>query len=436
MESVESLLPSLRQNPWALTTVQLVLLVLVVWLSSLVTKSLLLKGIGRAMRSMPGRWYDALIGHRVIPRLADVVPALVVHYGIAFVEGVPATAITVVRGVAGAYVVFTLALALSHALTAIGVIYEQSDPERAQSRPIKGYLQLTRIGIFMVAGILVVAALFNRDPLLLLSGLGAMTAVLMLVFKDTLLSFVASVQLSAHDMLRVGDWIEMPQLNADGDVIDISLHTVKVRNWDKTITMIPTWRLISESYKNWRGMFESGGRRIKRALYIDQSSVRFLSDEERDSLDRLVLLRGYLEKKRAELAEYNARLREQGLDPLNERRVTNIGTFRAYVSNYIANHPHINKDMIHMVRQLQPGPQGLPLEVYCFTASTQWVVHEGVQADIFDHLYAILPQFGLRAFQSPSGADITQGVAVLSGRGGGAALPLAPGPGPRGAPEP
>lgn len=405
------------------------LLALVVWLSSVVAKSLLLKAIGRAMRSMPGRWHDALIGHRVIPRLADVVPALVVHYGIAYVDGLPPLAVTLVRGVAGAYVVFTLALALSHALTAIGVIYEQSDPERAQARPIKGYLQLARIGIFMVAGILIVAVLFNRDPLLLLSGLGAMTAVLMLVFKDTLLSFVASVQLSANDMLRVGDWLEMPQFNADGDVIDISLHTVKVQNWDKTITMIPTWRLISESYKNWRGMFESGGRRIKRALYIDQNSVRFLEDWERDSLDRLVLLKGYLEKKRAELAAYNAQLRAQGIDPLNERRVTNIGTFRAYVTSYIANHPQINKDMIHMVRQLQPGPQGLPLEVYCFTSSTQWQVYENVQADIFDHLYAILPQFGLRAFQNPSGTDIAQGLTALSGRQMRHGLPLAPGVG-------
>jgi miniconductance mechanosensitive channel len=427
MEELDSLLQPLRDKPWALTLLQLSLLAAAVWLSSLITKSLLVRGIGRAMRSMPGLWYEALIGHGVIPRLADVVPALVVHYGLPYVEGLAPLVVTVVRGIAGAYVIFTLALALSHALTAVGAIYEQADPERAQSRPIKGYLQLARIGIFMFAAILIIAALFQKDPLLLLSGLGAMTAVLMLVFKDTLLSFVASVQLSAHDMLRVGDWIEMPQLNADGDVMDISLHTVKVRNWDKTITMIPTWRLISESYKNWRGMFESGGRRIKRALYIDQTSVRFLDDAERDSLDRLVLLHGYLDKKRQELDEFNSRLRAQGIDPLNERRVTNIGTFRAYVSNYIANHPHINKDMIHMVRQLQPGPQGLPLEIYCFTASTAWVVHEGVQADIFDHLYAILPQFGLRAFQTPSGADISQGVQVLAGQRASGALALEPG---------
>src|SRR5690606_16289576 len=236
---------------------------------------------------------------------------------------------------------------------------------------------------------------------------------------------VASVQLSANDMLRVGDWIEMPQLNADGYVIDMSLHTVKVQNWDKTITTIPTWRLISDSFKNWRGMFESGGRRIKRALYIDQGSVRFIEDAERDAFDRLVLLRGYLERKRAELEEFNSGLRAQGIDPLNERRVTNLGMFRAYVSEYIANHPHINREMINMVRQLQPGPQGLPLEIYCFTASTAWVVHEGVQADIFDHLYAILPQFGLRAFQAPAGADITAAVRATAIDRAGRAAPAA-----------
>jgi miniconductance mechanosensitive channel len=258
MDLIDSLLQPLRQNPLAMSLVQLSLLILAAWLASMVTKHLLVRAIGRAMRSMPGRWYEALIGHGVIQRLADVVPALVVHYGISYVPGLPSLLVVVVRGVAGAYVVLTVALSLSRVLTAMGAIYEQADPERAQTRPIKGYLQLVRIGIFIFAAILVVAALFNRDPLLLLSGLGALTAVLLLVFKDTLLSLVASVQLSANDMLRVGDWIEMPQLNADGYVIDMSLHTVKVQNWDKTITTIPTWRLISDSFKNWRGMFESG----------------------------------------------------------------------------------------------------------------------------------------------------------------------------------
>lgn len=207
-------------------------------------------------------------------------------------------------------------------------------------------------------------------------------------------------------MLRVGDWIEMPQLNADGFAIDISLHTVKVQNWDRTITTIPTWRLISESFKNWRGMFESGGRRIKRSLYLDQTSVRFMDEREREELRRFALIDAYLDRKHQELEEFNGRLLAEGKDPINTRRVTNIGTFRAYVQAYLEAHPGINAEMLLLVRQLQPGPTGLPLEIYCFTANTAWVVHESVQADIFDHLYAILPRFGLRVFQQPSGEDV------------------------------
>ncbi|HEY8537457.1 MAG TPA: mechanosensitive ion channel domain-containing protein [Steroidobacteraceae bacterium] len=393
-----------------MTALQLSVLVLLVWLTNTIARTLLVRAITRTAKLAPTIWDDALLGRGVIARLANVVPALVAYYGITFVQNLPEGVVLVIRGVASAYVVLTIALALSNLLNAVGVIYEQHDPERARARPIKGYLQVAKLVIFIVAGILVVATLFNRDPLILLSGLGAMTAVLMLVFKDTLLSLVASIQLSTHDMLRVGDWIEMPQLNADGFAIDISLHTVKVQNWDKTITTIPTWRLISESYKNWRGMFESGGRRIKRALYIDQTSVRFLTLEERQRLKRFALIDEYLDRKQAELEAYNAKLIAEGKDPVNTRRVTNIGTFRAYVQAYLQNHPRINKDMILLVRQLQPGPTGLPLEIYCFTATTAWVEYESIQADIFDHLYAILPEFGLRVFQQPSGEDIKRAI--------------------------
>jgi miniconductance mechanosensitive channel len=403
---LDTLLQALNNHPRLITALQLTALALVIWLTNTLTRKLLVRAISRAVKLTPGRWDDALLGPGVIARLANVVPALVAYYGISLVQGLPEGAVQVVRGVANAYVVLTIALALSNLLNAIGVIYEQRDPERARARPIKGYLQVAKLVLFLIAAILIVATLFNRDPLLLLSGLGAMTAVLMLVFKDTLLSLVASVQLSTHDMLRVGDWIEMPQLNADGYAIDISLHTVKVQNWDKTITTIPTWRLISESYKNWRGMFESGGRRIKRAIYLDQASVRFLTPDERQRLRRFALIDGYLDRKQAELEAFNAKLIAEGKDPVNTRRVTNVGTFRAYVQAYLENHQRIHKDMLILVRQLQPGPTGLPLEIYCFTSTTAWVEYEGIQADIFDHLYAILPEFGLRVFQQPSGEDI------------------------------
>ena len=412
MNTFDAFLAPLHGYPWLMTTLQLALLVFLVWLTNSLTRTLLLRAITRTVKITPTLWDDALLGRGVIARLANVVPALVAYYGINFVQGLPANVVLIVRGTASAYVVLTIALSLSNLLNTIGAIYEQRDPERARARPIKGYLQVAKLVIFGLAGILIVATLFNRDPLLLLSGLGAMTAVLMLVFKDTLLSLVASVQLSTHDMLRVGDWIEMPQLNADGFAIDISLHTVKVQNWDKTITTIPTWRLISESYKNWRGMFESGGRRIKRAMYLDQTSVRFLAPEERQRLHRFALIDSYLDRKQAELEEFNAKLIAEGKDPVNTRRVTNVGTFRAYVQAYLQQHPRIHKDMTLLVRQLQPGPTGLPLEIYCFTSTTAWAEYEGIQADIFDHLYAILPEFGLRVFQQPSGGDVRRAVAT------------------------
>ncbi|HEX7035874.1 MAG TPA: mechanosensitive ion channel domain-containing protein [Pseudomonadales bacterium] len=411
MEFVNDLLRPLEGHPWALALVQIAALLLIVWFVNKATHSVLRRAINRALGETAA---SGLIGRGIFRRLANVVPALVAYYGVGLITGLPEPVVVVVRNVASAFVVLALALALTNLMTALGDVYDQRDPERARARPIKGYLQVAKIVVYFVAAILIVATLFDRSPLLLLSGLGAMTAVLMLVFKDTLLSLVASVQLSSNDMLRIGDWIVMPQLNADGFVVDISLHTVKVQNWDRTITTIPTWRLINESYINWRGMFESGGRQIKRAIYLDQASVRFLTDQERESLRRLALIRDYLDRKQREIDEHNARLAAEGKDPINARRVTNVGTFRAYVQAYIDSHPQIHQGMIRLVRQLQPGPTGLPLQIYCYTSDTAWVAYEGIQADIFDHLYAILPEFGLRVFQQPSGADIALALAAHS----------------------
>ena len=416
MNRLDTLLLPLQDYPWAVTLLQIAALLLVVFLATLLTRSLLMRAIERVLRAAPSVWGKALLGQGVISRLAEVVPALVVYYGVGLLSEIPAGAVAVVRGLASAYVVLTIAWSIGNLLNALGVIYVERNPQRAQARPIKGYLQVVKLIVYLITAILIVAVLFDRDPLLLLSGLGAATAVLMLVFKDTILSLVASVQLSGNDMLRVGDWIEMPQLNADGTVIDISLHTVKVQNWDRTITSIPTWRLISESYKNWRGMFDSGGRQVKRSLYLDQASVRFLSEDERGRLRRFALIKDYLDRKLAEIAEFNQKLVAEGKDPVNSRAVTNVGTFRAYVQAYIESHPGIKKDMLMLVRQLQPQPNGLPLEIYCYTATTAWVEFEGIQADIFDHLYAILPEFGLRVFQGPSGADIREALRAATAR--------------------
>lgn len=409
MESFDTALVALNSHPWAITALQLVGLLLLVWLVDVLTNSLLLRAVTSAVRATPSKWDDALLDNRVISRLAHIAPALAVHYGIRFVASLPEGVVLLVRSVAGAYMVLTLAMGFSSLLNAIGQLYEKHDPERARARPIKGYLQLFKLIVFALTTVLIVAVLFDRDPLLLLSGLGAMTAVLMLVFKDTILSLVASVQLSTQDMLRVGDWLEMPQLNADGYVIDMSLHTVKVQNWDRTITTVPTWRLINESFKNWRSMYESG-RQIKRSLYLDQTSVRFLTDDECQRLRRFALLDDYLSRKQTELDAFNKRLIEQGRDPVNGRRATNVGTFRAYVQAYIEAHEGVHPGLFRLVRQRPPGPTGLPLEIYCYTSNTGWAEHERVQADIFDHLYAILPEFGLRVFQAPSGADIVRGL--------------------------
>ena len=344
---------------------------------------------------------------RSVAWLATVIPLLIVSRGVAVVPNLPAEVVTVTVNVVKALIVLSVAMAISWALNYANELYARR-PE-ARSRPIKGYVQVVKIVVFCGAAILMIAVLIEQSPLLLLSGLGAMAAVLMLVFKDTILSLVASVQLTSNDMLRVGDWIEMPSMNADGDVIDIALHTVKVQNFDKTITTIPTHRLISDAYRNWRGMSESGGRRIKRALVIDQNAVRFLSGEEVAGLRRFRLLDEYLARKEAEIAEWNRHELSSDYDEINARRITNIGTLRAYVIAYLKSHPRIaGGGFTLMVRQLPPGPQGLPLEIYCFTDTVDWGQYESIQADIFDHLIAILPEFELRIFQEPSGLDFAR----------------------------
>jgi miniconductance mechanosensitive channel len=386
--------------PWVQTLAAVGLLVLAATAANFLVKHVILRVIGRLV---PGEWpVPATIG----ARLANIVPALIVAAGIPLVPHLPGWVMTVTRNVVGAFVILTIALAISAALTFANELYSRR-PDAA-SRPIKGYIQVGKIALFVAAAILMVAVLMEQSPFLLLSGLGAMAAVLMLVFRDTILSLVASVQLTSNDMLRVGDWIEMPALNADGDVIDIALHTVKVQNWDKTITTIPTHRLISESFRNWRGMQESGGRRIKRSIFIDQNSVHFLDDEEILGLRRFALLNGYLAGKRDEIEHWNEKLSRAGRDPVNERRLTNIGTFRAYVFAYLRAHPHIAQDMTLLVRQLDPTPQGLPLEIYCFTSTTSWSTYEDIQGDIFDHILSVVPLFGVKLFQNPSGLDLSR----------------------------
>ena len=393
------LLPS-----WASSLLGLFLLVLVALLADLVAKRQLVRLVRRISRRTKYTWDDALVKHGVFGRFAQLLPALVFYFGLDLVPGLPDGVVVVGENLAISYGLLMLSLATSALLSAINTAYE-SYP-KARERPIKGFLQVVKIAVFVVTGVLIVATLMERSPVLLLGGLGAMTAVLSFVFKDTILALLASVQLTSLDMVRVGDWIEMPQCNADGDVVDVGLHSVKVQNWDKTFTIVPTHRLIVDSFKNWRGMGESGGRRIKRDLRIDINSVRFLTGDETDRFKRFALLADYIDRKLEDLAAYNAEL-GKATENVNLRRLTNIGMFRAYIFNYLKHHPKIHEDMTLIVRQLQPGPTGLPLEIYAFTNVTEWSVYEDIQADIFDHLLAIAGEFGISMYQEPAGRDLS-----------------------------
>ena len=395
------------QPEMALTITYGVALLCAAWVSNWIVKRILLRAIYRLVGATDLGRHGQIEEHGFIKRLSHIVPALVLSKGILLVPGLPTAAVTVIQNVCDAFIVLTIAMALSALLNIFNTLYQRR-PD-AHLKPLKGYFQVVKIAIFAVTTILIISALVDRSPLILLSGLGAMAAVLMLIFQDTLLSLVASVQISSSDIIRVGDWVEMPQLNADGDVIDIALHTVKIQNWDKTITTVPTRKFITDPFKNWRGMRESGGRRIKRSLFLDQTSVRFLSLEEIDELRRFMLLDEYVESKREELVSWNAQLQSQYKnDPVNRRRMTNIGCFRIYVQQYLRQHPGVHQGMTLMSRQMAPTSDGLPLEIYCFTNTVVWTEYEGIQSDIFDHLLAILPEFGLRVFQHPSGADMRQ----------------------------
>jgi len=413
---IETALTELQSlSPLMQAGVGLAGLLLLSWLAQVVAQYLLLHMVPCIRERMDARWARVVWHDEVLRRLARVVPSLVIQVGIGAVPHLNPVLFAMVRNLAVALTVLQLVRTLNALLDATLQEQEQTPGgARTSTRSIKSYVQLGKLALMLVGAIVIVAALIDRSPLILLSGLGAMSAVLMLVFKDTILSFTAGVQLSTNDMLRVGDWIQMPQVGADGDVVDIALHTVKVQNWDKTITTIPTWRLMSESYRNWRGMSEAGGRRIKRTLQIDAASVHFLTEADMDRLARIALLAPYLAEKREAVHATNTALGDGAATPTNLRRLTNIGTFRAYVQAYLRAHPGIHQGMTLMVRTMEPTAEGVPLELYCFTATTAWVRYEGIQGDIFDHLIAVLPEFDLRLYQSPTGHDIRAGLGQLA----------------------
>ena len=378
------------------------ILILVAILAYIIAKHVVVRGIRHLITKLKFANHDIMSQHSVIRRIANIVPAIVIMNGIVTVPHLSAKMVSFVQMAAQAFIFLTIALAIGELLNIFNLVYQRNPKSR--NKPIKGYLQLIKLIIFIVCGLMILGTFLKKDVFTLLAGFGAMAAVLMLVFQNTILSLVASVQISSYDMVRIGDWIEMPSLNADGDVIDMSLHTITVQNFDKTFTTIPTNKLVTDTFKNWRGMSQAGVRRIKRSLYIDQSSVHFMSEAEQSKLKEFLLLDQYLDHKSTELVEFNQKL--SNTSPCNQRRLTNIGTFRAYVELYLNQHPNISKHQSLIVRQLQPTEKGLPLEIYAFSNQIAWKDYEAIQSDIFDHLIAILPEFGLKVYQAPSGYDM------------------------------
>ncbi len=373
-------------------------------IADLIAKKYLLGALALIIEKSRFKWDDVLLKKKVFNRLAHIAPASVIYLlsPLAF-SGLPLIN-TLLQDMAVIYMIVIGVMIADSFLNAMHDIYKTT--ELAKNFPIKGIVQALKLVLYLLGGLFVLSAITSKTPIFFLSGLGALTAVLMLIFKDAILGFVAGIQLSANQMVREGDWIEMPQFGADGNVIDVSLTTVKVQNWDKTITSIPAYDLISKSFKNWRGMSESGGRRIKRSINIDLGTVKFCDEEMLERFRRIQYISDYIESKKQELSEWNREKHVDEASLINVRRLTNVGTFRAYIVAYLKNHPDIHKDMTFLVRQLAPTSLGLPIEIYVFSRIQAWAKYEDLQADIFDHMLAAAGEFDLKVYQEPSGSDL------------------------------
>lgn len=372
-------------------------------LSFLITRFIIDKVIAKIVRRTSFKWDDIFFDNHVFTRLSHFAPAIIIHLMAGWaLEPYPGW-LNFVHTLTYLYMIVAGMLFAFAFITAWHNIYLTL--HISKHRHIKGYVQLLKIFIGVLAGLIMISIITKNDISNLLAGLGAMAAVIILVFKDTILGLVASVQLSANEMVKVGDWITIPSRGADGTVTDITLNTVKVQNFDKTILTVPTYALIQESFQNWTGMEESGGRRIKRSVYIDIKSIGFLSSEQIEKLAKIQILKNYIERKEKEMEEFNKKHNIDNTVLVNGRRMTNVGTFRAYINAYLSHHPKIHNDMTFLVRQLQSSEKGLPIEIYVFSNDQEWASYESIQADIFDHLLSVVPEFGLRVFQNPTGDD-------------------------------
>jgi len=380
-----------------------ILLGLIISLSSLIyilMRYVVIKAIFHLFEQTSTKLDDILIEKGFLNRLSYVVPLLILYNLFDHLIG----SYEIINRLLLSLIAIVIVASINSLLSVLNDIYNQS--KYSNNINVKSYFQILRLIINLFSIIIIFAILSGQSPLYLLSGLGALTAVLMLIFKDTILSFVSSIQINSNDLFKIGDWVEAPQFGADGDVIDIALHTIKIQNWDKTISIIPTHKLIDSSFKNWRGMSDSGGRRIKRSINIDMNCIKFCNKELIEKFRSITLISKYIEDKLSEINKHNISVNKESL--INGRAITNIGTYRAYIKAYLKNNKYIHDNMTFLIRQLSPTENGLPIQIYVFSNNTNWIDYEEIQSDIFDHLLSALDQFDLKIYQRPSGNDLSK----------------------------
>ena len=382
-------------------TLVFLFIIILALIADRITRQIILPKVYQLTEGTKSSWDNIFKNHGFFNQTVRLVPVIILYSLVPTVFDKESPALFYILKGLAVYAMILSVLIVDALLNAFHEIYNTFSVSR--KIPIKIFIQTAKLGYYFVCGLFIISLLFNKTPLYLVSGLGAMTAVLMFIFKDSILGFIAGIQLTANKMVAIGDWIEMPKYSADGDVIELGLATVKIRNFDKTVTMIPTYALISESFKNWRGMKESGGRRIKRAIHIDINSIKFCDQEMIDRFQKVQYISEYVISKKAELETHNKKV--NAAHQINIRRLTNIGILRAYLVHYLKVHPSISQDMTFLVRQLKPTENGLPIEIYVFCKEVEWLKFEAVQSDIFDHILAIVPEFDLMIFQSPTGND-------------------------------
>jgi len=386
-----------------ISVIKVIIAVLLSYIAFKIAGKYIISILSQLAKRTKSKWDDVLIERKIFERLAYLVPAYLLYWLIPLaLLPYPEISDLLLLGIRIYSIVIIMLVGVTF-LDSILHIYTQYDISKA--KPIKGYIQVGKIIIYIISSLTLISVLIGQSPMILIGGLGAFSAVLLLVFKDSILGLVAGVQLTANDMLRPGDWISMPKYDTDGTVTDITLTTIKVQNWDKTISTIPAYSLFTDSFKNWRGMEESGGRRIKRSVNIDMTSIKFCTAAMLEKYKQFQYIVDYVESREVEIQKYNSEKKVNTKVMVNGRRQTNIGVFRAYLNAYLQNHPDIRSDMTFLIRQLQPTENGLPIEIYVFSKVQAWAQYEAIQADIFDHIFAVIPEFDLSVFQNPSGND-------------------------------